>query len=166
MLSDGLNIRCRIRAQRVQLRQRLKHGLERDLNLVIAKAVIAAMRSDTLAEGPANVRSSAGAEMQTRAALEPFAVGLEFGARNRQQGWAMGQTIHVAMMNLIPALEPEDAARASEIVAQLRSDDRSDRHVRLPFSSPRTPLVRRPPEYTSARLVRPLGWALERRSWW
>src|SRR5437867_6132780 len=32
-------------AQRAQLRQRLKHGLERALNLVIAKALIAALRN-------------------------------------------------------------------------------------------------------------------------
>ena len=105
-------------AQRAQLRQRLKHGLERDLNLVIAKAVIAAMRNNHWADAPAQLqsrgadRNGAEADRQSAAALEPFAVGLEFGARNRQQGWAMGQTIHVAMMNLIPVLQAEDAARA------------------------------------------------------
>ncbi|TMC60843.1 MAG: hypothetical protein E6J26_00800, partial [Chloroflexi bacterium] len=105
-------------AQRAQLRQRLKHGLERDLNLVIAKAVIAAMRNNHWADAPAQLqsrgadRNGAEADRQSAAALEPFAVGLEFGARNRQQGWAMGQTIHVAMMNLIPVLQSEDAARA------------------------------------------------------
>jgi hypothetical protein len=78
------------------------HGLERDLNLVIAKAVIAMTRRE----------NGDGAAALTQAAVEPFAVGLTFGARNRRDGWAMGQTIHVAMMNLIPALDGEDGARA------------------------------------------------------
>ena len=47
-----------------------------------------------------------------QAAANPFATGLDFGAHNRRDGWAMGQTIHVAMMNLLPALDAEDGARA------------------------------------------------------
>jgi nitrite reductase/ring-hydroxylating ferredoxin subunit len=95
-------------AQRAHQHRRLQHGLERDLNLVIAKAVIALM----------NVRSgdfsrpNGETTKAVTTAREPFAIGLDFGARNRQQGWAMGQTIHVAMMNLLPFLDAEDQARA------------------------------------------------------
>lgn len=87
--------------QRIQVRRRLVHGMERDLNLVIAKAVIALTRRE----------GSDGAAM-AQAAADPFATGLDFGAHNRRDGWAMGQTIHVAMMNLLPALDAEDGARA------------------------------------------------------
>jgi nitrite reductase/ring-hydroxylating ferredoxin subunit len=68
---------------------RLREGLERNLPLVIAKAAIAL-------DGPAE------------AAITPFRVGLEYGARFRRDGWGQGLTIHACMMNLIPALAAED----------------------------------------------------------
>lgn len=95
-------------ARRTQLKRRLQHGLERDLNLVIAKAVIATIRDDP---APASAGGEPPADWERRV-CEPFALGLEFGSRNRQQGWGMGQTIHVAMMNLTPYLDAEDTARA------------------------------------------------------
>ncbi len=77
---------------RAHQRQRLRDGLERDLSLVIAKAVL------TLIEGGDSI--------------EPFKVGLEFGARYRQAGWGQGLTILACMMNLLPQLDPEDRPRA------------------------------------------------------
>jgi nitrite reductase/ring-hydroxylating ferredoxin subunit len=72
---------------------RLREGLERNLSLVIAKAAIAL---DTSAEDAAS------------AAVVPFRVGLEYGARFRRDGWGQGLTIHTCMINLMPALDAED----------------------------------------------------------
>jgi nitrite reductase/ring-hydroxylating ferredoxin subunit len=74
-------------------RQRLRDGLERNIPLVIAKAVITLL--------------DAGADP-----AEPFRIGLEFGTRYRQAGWGQGLTIHTCMMNLLPHLEAEDRMRA------------------------------------------------------
>ncbi|MBI1802557.1 MAG: Rieske (2Fe-2S) protein [Chloroflexi bacterium] len=110
--------------QRARLTRRLQHGLERDLNLVIAKTVIALVRDTPSGLSAAGRGEAARGEHRVseeanraplrpyEAARVPFATGLEFGARNRRDGWAMGQTIHVAMMNLLPFLDQEDAARA------------------------------------------------------
>ncbi len=78
---------------REHLRQRLRDGLERDLALVIAKSVIGLLESG---EDPA----------------EPFRIGLEFGTTYRAGGWGQGLTILACMMNLLPALAPEERARA------------------------------------------------------
>jgi nitrite reductase/ring-hydroxylating ferredoxin subunit len=69
--------------------RRLGDGLERDIPLVIAKAVIALMERD------GDPR-------------EPFRAGLEFGVRNRREGWGAGLTTLVCMANLLPRLHPED----------------------------------------------------------
>jgi nitrite reductase/ring-hydroxylating ferredoxin subunit len=74
-------------------RFRLRHGLERNIALVTAKAVI------RLLEGGV-------------AATEPFRIGLDFGTQYRQAGWGQGLTIHTSMMNLLPTLEPDDRSRA------------------------------------------------------
>lgn len=74
-------------------RDRLRDGLERDIPLVIAKAVI------TLLDG-ANGQH------------EPLQMGLEFGTRYRQGGWGQGLTILTCMNNLLPHLEADDRARA------------------------------------------------------
>jgi nitrite reductase/ring-hydroxylating ferredoxin subunit len=74
-------------------RQRLRDGVERDISLVIAKAVINLLDADV-------------------PAAEPFRIGLEFGTRYRRQGWGQGLTIHTCMMNLLPYLDPRDQPRA------------------------------------------------------
>jgi len=74
-------------------RKRLRDGLERDLRLVIAKAVI------TLADGG-------------RDPLEPVRIGLDFGTRHRRAGWGQGLTILGCMANLLPSLDPDDRPRA------------------------------------------------------
>jgi len=74
-------------------RARLEDGLERDIPLVLAKAVIGLLDAGA---GP-NV---------------PFGVGLTFGARYRRAGWGPGLTILTCMMNLIPTMSAGDRARA------------------------------------------------------
>ncbi|HEY3289972.1 MAG TPA: Rieske (2Fe-2S) protein, partial [Anaerolineae bacterium] len=59
---------------RAQQRIRLRDGLERNLNLVIAKSVIALLGSDN-------------------GAGESFRIGLDFGTRQRAMGWGQGLTI-------------------------------------------------------------------------
>lgn len=74
-------------------RLRLRDGLERNIALVMAKAVIRLLE--------------AGVD-----AAEPFRIGIDFGTRYRQAGWGQGLTIHTSMMNLLPTLEPDDRPRA------------------------------------------------------
>jgi nitrite reductase/ring-hydroxylating ferredoxin subunit len=82
------------------LAQRLNDGLERNIPLVIAKAVIGLM-------------APAGSSAQPlHDPLTPFRAGLEFGARYRQSGWGQGLTMHTCFMNLLPHLAPEDRPRA------------------------------------------------------
>lgn len=78
---------------RAHQRQRLQDGLQRNLPLVIAKAVLA------LENGKADP-------------AEPFRIGLAFGVRYRQAGWGQGLTIHTCMQNLLPYLTPADRPRA------------------------------------------------------
>ncbi len=72
---------------------RLRDGLERNIPLVLAKAVIALLDAE---EEP----------------VVPFRAGLEFGTRYRQAGWGQGLTILTCMMNLVPALSEGDRSRA------------------------------------------------------
>lgn len=74
-------------------RRRLREGLERNISLVIGKAVIA------LAEGGGDP-------------AEVFRIGLEFGTRYRQAGWGQGLTIHACVLGLLPHLDADDRPRA------------------------------------------------------
>ncbi|MCY4072314.1 MAG: Rieske (2Fe-2S) protein [Chloroflexi bacterium] len=70
-------------------RNRLRDGLQHNLSLVVAKAVI-----NQLWQGvPAN---------------EPFRIGLEFGTFYRGMDWGRGLTTHGCTMNLIPYLDEAD----------------------------------------------------------
>src|SRR5919198_945566 len=80
---------------RERQRKRLHDGLERNIRLVIAKSVLALMHDG-----------------DQEAARTPFALGLDYGARNRQEGWSTGQTISTVMMNLAPHLHADDRPRA------------------------------------------------------
>jgi nitrite reductase/ring-hydroxylating ferredoxin subunit len=75
--------------------KRLKDGLERNIRLVTAKSVLGLMQDG-----------------DQDAAITPFAIGLDYGARNRQNGWSTGQSISTAMMNLVPYLDVDDRPRA------------------------------------------------------
>lgn len=74
-------------------RERLKVGLERNIALVLGKAVL------VLTEGEGDP-------------VEPFRLGLEFGAKYRQRGWGQGLTMLTCFMNLLPHLDAEDRPRA------------------------------------------------------
>ncbi len=73
--------------------KRVRDGLERNIPLVIAKAVILLLDQG---EDP----------------VGPFRTGLEFGTRHRQHGWGQGLTILTCMMNSLPRLDSEDRPRA------------------------------------------------------
>ena len=74
-------------------KERLSVGLERNLSLVLAKAVI------TLVDDANDT-------------LSPFAAGLDFGTRYRMQGWGQGLTMLTCFQNLLPSLRQEDRAQA------------------------------------------------------
>lgn len=74
-------------------RERLRDGLEQNLNLVVVKNVLALLEAGS-------------------APREMLAIGGRFGAAYRQQGWAAGLTILAAMGNTLPALAAEDRALA------------------------------------------------------
>ncbi len=74
-------------------RDRLRDGLERNISLVLAKAVLNLLESGV-------------------SPVEPFKIGIDFGTRYRQQGWGQGLTILACMMNLLPRLAAEERARA------------------------------------------------------
>ena len=84
-------------AQRIDPREhqrgRVREGMEQNVPLVMAKAVILLLDSGDEPAGP-------------------FRVGLDFGARYRRQGWGQGLTILTCMMNLLPRLDAEDRPRA------------------------------------------------------
>lgn len=67
-------------------RDRLREGLEQNLSLVIAKAVVALMEAG---EAPEKIA----------------AIGVEFGTTHRRGGWRSGLTILSAMVNLLPKLD-------------------------------------------------------------
>ncbi len=95
-------------------RRRLQEGLERNISLVIAKAVIALLEGgDT--------------------PVESFRIGLDFGVRYRQAGWGQGLTIHTSMMNLLPYLASEDRARALYHGLSAVARDCSDMPPRFPL---------------------------------
>lgn len=74
-------------------RQRLTDGLERNIPLVIAKAM------NTLFDNGADPK-------------EAFERGVLFGTQYRAAGWGPGLTILTCMMNLLPHLRQSDRARA------------------------------------------------------
>lgn len=78
--------------------ERLAVGLERDLPLVIGKAMMTLLDS--------------GDERWAGDPVLPFRTGLLFGAKYRDRGWGQGLTMLVCMMNLYPYLAAEDRPRA------------------------------------------------------
>ena len=81
------------RDPREHQRERLQVGLEQNLSLVLAKAVLVLLEGDG---DPA----------------QPFRDGLEFGTRYRRQGWHQGLTMHTCFINLLPYLDTQDRPRA------------------------------------------------------
>ncbi len=70
-------------------RVRLRDGLQHNLSLVVAKAVISQLAQGVTAD-------------------EPFRIGLEFGTQYRGMDWGRGLTTQACTMNLIPYLHPLD----------------------------------------------------------
>ena len=77
----------------VHWRDRLEHGLQEAIDLVVAKAVIGL--------------DDAGVDDAV-----PVEVGTAFGTHYRQGGWGRGLTTLGAMANLLDAVRPEDRRRA------------------------------------------------------
>ncbi len=73
-------------------RKRLQDGLERNIRLLIGKAVIGLV--------------------EAAGTVEPFRLGLNFGTTYRESGWGQGLTMHVCFMNMLRDLQPDDRARA------------------------------------------------------
>ena len=74
-------------------RVRLQDGLERDIPLVLAKAVLVLLEADP-------------------SGADTFGAGLAFGVRRRGGGWFRGLTTLTCFMNLAPRLDPEDRGLA------------------------------------------------------
>ncbi|WP_342767272.1 Rieske (2Fe-2S) protein [Bacillus taeanensis] len=68
----------------VKLKKRLKDGLEQNIRLVIAKAVVSLVEAD-----PNDIAN----------------IGVEFGTKHRWNGWGSGLTILTAMSNILPYLD-------------------------------------------------------------
>ena len=76
-------------SNQVQLyKDRLLSGLEQNIGLVIAKAIVGLME--------AGVPDT-----------EIAAIGIEFGVKQRRQGWGSGLTILTAMANVLPKLDKQ-----------------------------------------------------------
>ena len=78
-----------VSSSREHQRNRLRDGLQHNLSLVVAKAVINQLRMGMPPEAP-------------------FAIGLEFGTRYRGMDWGRGLTTLACTMNLVPHLDEKD----------------------------------------------------------
>ena len=78
---------------RTRQRDRLAVGLEQEIPLIVAKAVLSLME-------------------ESRTAGEPFRAGLAFGTRYRDAGWGQGLTMLTCFTNLTPMLDADDRPRA------------------------------------------------------
>src|SRR3954447_4504117 len=96
------------------LRARLEDGLEQDLTLVTAKAVLGLLEAGQPAE-------------------EIVRIGVEFGTRYRDQGWGAGLTVLVAMANLLADLDPADRPLALVHGLAFVSRDTRSRPPRFPL---------------------------------
>jgi len=85
-------------------RERLEHGLQESLALVVDKAVIGL--------------DDAGVEPTV-----PLTVGATFGTEYRADGWGSGLTTMSAMANLLPDLRPADRRRALAVGLGAVADD-------------------------------------------
>ncbi|MGI9598545.1 MAG: Rieske (2Fe-2S) protein [Acidimicrobiales bacterium] len=74
---------------KARLSARLEDGLEDQITLVTAKSVLGLL---DLGEPVADI----------------VAIGAQFGAKNRSQGWSSGMTVLTAMANVVPWLDPDD----------------------------------------------------------
>lgn len=90
-IHDGLvwvNPNSRNSNQVQQYKDRLLNGLEQNIGLVIAKAIVGLVEAGV-------------------PETEIAAIGIEFGFKQRRQGWGSGLTILVAMANVLPKLDKQ-----------------------------------------------------------
>lgn len=90
-IHDGLvwvNPNSRNSNQVQQYKDRLLNGLEQNIGLVIAKAIVGLVEAGV-------------------PETEIAAIGIEFGVKQRRQGWGSGLTILVAMVNVLPKLDKQ-----------------------------------------------------------
>ncbi|WP_195575072.1 Rieske (2Fe-2S) protein [Paenibacillus sp. 1001270B_150601_E10] len=69
-------------------KERLLNGIEQNIGLVIAKAIVGLMEAGVSEK-------------------EIAAIGIEIGVKQRRQGWGSGLTILTAMMNILPKLDKQ-----------------------------------------------------------
>jgi nitrite reductase/ring-hydroxylating ferredoxin subunit len=97
------------------LRGRLDEGLEQGITLVVAKAVLGLLDAGV-------------------PAAEIVRAGVEFGLRNREQGWGAGLTVLVAMANVLPCLDESDRPLALVHGLSFLSSDTRGSPPRFPLS--------------------------------
>ncbi len=117
-------------AERRQWLRRLDDGLERNIPLVQAKAVLKLLDVGVPA-----------ADIARRVA----AYALRYGSRRNPQGWGDGLTILTAMANLLEEASPEDRALALYHGARRAGEDTSSRMERVelePLATERVPVER------------------------
>jgi nitrite reductase/ring-hydroxylating ferredoxin subunit len=78
----------------------LQNGLKQNIQLIIAKAVIAIFEQNQIRN-----HSDSGF-------IKAFCVGLDFGTHYKQSGWSQGLTILTCMMNIMPYLDIDDKPHA------------------------------------------------------
>lgn len=108
--------------------ERLLEGLEQNLTLVIAKAVIGMLETLGRDEG----------------ALAAVGRGAEFGVANRDQGWGTGLTVLTAVANVLPFLRDGDRALALTHALKFVARDTQGRPPRFALSplSTKVPIAR------------------------
>ena len=74
----------------------LQNGLSQNIQLIIAKAVIAIFEQN-------RIRNHIDSGF-----VKAFSMGLDFGTHYKQSGWGQGLTILTCMMNIMPYLDRDD----------------------------------------------------------
>jgi nitrite reductase/ring-hydroxylating ferredoxin subunit len=129
--------------------ERLRDGLARDIPLLIGKSVVALMDGAGNANEPqptvealaasencptlAHQSRDEGVAAHAGSVKELFRAGLEYGVRYRRDGWGAGLTTLTCMMNLLPALAPEDRPRAMYHGLAAVAEDTSGNPPHLPL---------------------------------
>jgi nitrite reductase/ring-hydroxylating ferredoxin subunit len=113
---DDVIVSTRARPDAVaHLHRRLREGLEDNLWLVVAKAVLGLLEAGVDAD-------------------EIVRTGVEFGVDNRAAGWGTGLTVLVAMANALPHLDADDRALALVHGLTFLANDTAGHAPRFPVS--------------------------------
>ena len=79
----------------------LQNGLKQNIQLIIAKAVIAIFEEN-----------QTGNNGDDSGFVKAFCMGLDFGTHYKQSGWGQGLTILTCMMNIMPYIDSDDKPHA------------------------------------------------------